>query len=316
MRLFRILPAGLALLAACGAEPPEPPDPASAAGWTLKTTGDLNGFFDCLDAQDRALVSAHRGGPAPGFPENAVETFARTLSLAPALIEFDVATSADGVLYLMHDDTLERTTNGVGEADALPWSAIRRLNLIDVNAQETEFHPASFAAALAFLKDRTITQIDFKRTTRYEDVVEEVRRQGAEDRVIYIAYSLAQAQKLHRLAPASMISLSIDNEEELDQAVAAGVPDDRLLAFTGLDAPNPRLAAVLDAEDVEVIFGTLGWRDSIDQRIARDGDEESYAEIAGLGVDIIATDRPVAAHRALAEAGRGAEAGLCGVSRF
>ena len=63
------------------------------------------------------LVSAHRGGPVPGLPENAVETFEYALNHAPALIETDVRRTADGVLVLMHDETLDRTTTGTGRVD-------------------------------------------------------------------------------------------------------------------------------------------------------------------------------------------------------
>lgn len=61
------------------------------------------------------MVSAHRGGPYPGFPENAIETFENVSKQTPAVIEFDVAISKDSVLVLMHDNTLERTTTGSGK---------------------------------------------------------------------------------------------------------------------------------------------------------------------------------------------------------
>src|SRR5690606_25051382 len=55
-------------------------------------------------SEDRVpLVSAHRGGPDIGFPENAIETFQRAASKMPAIIECDIALSKDSVLVLMHD---------------------------------------------------------------------------------------------------------------------------------------------------------------------------------------------------------------------
>lgn len=283
------------------------------SGWRVDPQGDLNAFFDCLDDNGAALVSAHRGGPYPGFPENALETIAEILKQAPALIEIDVATSSDGVLFLMHDDTLERTTTGSGEARAMTWAEISKLRLKDNDGARTAFHPPAFADVLAFTKDRTILQIDFKRSTRFEDVVNEVKRQGAGDRVIYIAYGFAAARKLHRLHPEAMISLSLDAGSELNRAVAAGIPADRLIGFTGTEDVRPRLFSILSDRDVEVIFGTLGGSRSIDREIARTGDNARYATIAGQGVDIIATDRPAAAHKALARAGRAPAAGQCGI---
>ena len=314
MRVY--LMASLLALAACGGQnaPSGALPKSSVSGWSIAPSGELNGFFDCLENKEIALVAAHRGGPATGFPENAIETFAHTLSAAPALLEIDVATSSDGVPYLMHDDTLERTTTGEGPIDGLSWAEVSALRL-KAKGRETAFHPPSLAEALSWAKGRTILEIDFKPSTRYEDVIAEINRQQAEDRVILIAYSSAQAARLHRLSPGAMISLSVSNASELSRTLAAGVPADRLLGFTGVETPNPRLFATLNNQGIEVIFGTLGGRQSIDDEIDATGGAARYAQIAGMGVDIIATDRPAAAQAALETAGRGATDGLCGITR-
>lgn len=307
-----------ALLIGCGGgESPShtnAPSGDHGAGWRLTTQGDLNMVFDCLDKAGLALVSAHRGGPADGLPENALETLQATLARVPAMVEIDVAQSADGVLFLMHDDRLERTTTGQGFADAAHWDQLKTLRLKDGDGDITAFAPPKFSDVLAWSKSRTIVQVDFKRSARYENVIDEIYRQGAEDRVILIAYSMASARKLHSLAPDMMISLSINSQSELNKAVAAGVPENRLIAFTGTQATRPRLLTLLDRRNIEGIFGTLGGAGSIDAEIARSGDEARYAEIADEGVDIIATDRPFAAFRALADDGRAPASGDCGVS--
>lgn len=303
------------LMAACSDPVRKPGPPAAGGGWTIDAGGDLNGFFECLEASGAALVSAHRGGPYPGYPENALETMAALLAEVPAIMEIDVAASADGVLYLNHDDTLERATTGAGRADALAWSDIQKLRLEDKDGRLTPFAPARFADALDWAKGRTILQIDFKQTARYEDVAAEINRQKAEGRVILIATSLASAEKLHRLLPGAMISLPLATQSELNRAVAAGIPDDRIIGFTGVADPRPRLFSILNGRDVEVIFGTLGGADSIDSHIARSGYEALYADIAAQGADIIATDRPREAFKALQEAGRAPESGACGIEK-
>jgi len=284
-------------------------------GWTLTPGGDLNGFFDCLEAEGVTLVSAHRGGPSPGYPENALETMAAMLARAPVIMEADVAASADGVHYLMHDATLERTTDGMGAVDALNWDEISALRLKDNDGALTRFSPTRFDDALAWAKTRTILQIDFKPSADFEAIAMEIRRQGAEHRVILIAYSIPAAQKLHRLLPDAMISLGLSSQSEINRAVAKGLPADRLLGFTGTEAPRPRLFSILNDRGVEVIFGTLGRESSIDTEIARSGEEARYASIAAQGVDIIATDRPAEAHAALVAANRAPRIGICGVNR-
>ncbi|MEZ5892713.1 MAG: glycerophosphodiester phosphodiesterase family protein [Parvularculaceae bacterium] len=307
--------AGLFLIAGCSADYSVPVEAGRAAGWSIAPDSDLNAMFDCLAGEGATLVAAHRGGPTAGYPENALETFENTLSAVPAFLEIDVATSSDGVPYLMHDDTLDRTTTGTGPIEALSWAEIRALRLEDNRGALTDFHPPAFADALAWAKGRTILEIDFKKSTRFEDVVSEIKRQQAEDRVLLIAYTMAQAERLHRLAPDVMISLSLSTQSDLNRTVAAGVPADRLLGFTGIDDPKPRLFSILNNQDIEVIFGTLGGRDSIDNEVAASGDDAFYGELAGMGVDIIATDRPFAAQAALEKAGRAAPAGRCGVAK-
>lgn len=287
---------------------------AAAAGWSLDAGGDLNGFFDCLEEAGASLVAAHRGGPAPGFPENALETFAHTLAETPALLEIDVAQSSDGVLYLMHDDTLERTTGDDGRVEALSWAQIAALRLKDENGTLTDFAPPRLDTVLAWANARTVLELDIKQSADYAILAETLRRQNAERGVILIAYSLAQAKKLHRLMPEAMVSLPLASHSELNQAVAAGLPADRLLGFTGLDAPDARLFDILEQRRIETIFATLGGRESLDRKMRETGDDGFYAEIAAMGADIIATDRPRAAQAALDAAGRAAESGECGVT--
>ena len=304
------------LLAACAPDEQSSPlaaDLVDQPGWRVAPAGDLNSFFDCLEGEGVTLVSAHRGGPYAGLPENAIETMAAILTDTPALMEIDVATSADGVLYLMHDDQLDRTTTGSGDANAADWADIRRLRLEDNSGDQTSFAPPRFEDALAWAEGKTILQIDFKRSTSYDDVADIVREQDAENRVILIAYSMASAAKLHRLMPEAMISLSVNSQSEVNRAVAAGVPADRILGFTGTESPRARLFSTLNSREIEVIFGTLGGRNSIDADIAAANENSRYAEIAGLGVDIIATDRPREAHRALEQSGRAAKSGVCGI---
>lgn len=85
---------------------------------------NLPAFFDCLRESGNALVAAHRGGPGPGYAENALPTLEHTTDATPALLEIDIARTRDNVLVLMHDDTVDRTTDGSG--------AVRDLTLAQV----------------------------------------------------------------------------------------------------------------------------------------------------------------------------------------
>ncbi|MEE4339853.1 glycerophosphodiester phosphodiesterase family protein [Erythrobacter sp.] len=307
------LVAAAALVGLAGLAPGES---NARGGWRLVPETSLSAMLDCLEAEGRTLVSAHRGGPSPGLPENAIATMDAVLTAIPAVMEVDVAQSADGVLFLLHDDRLDRTTTGEGVAAEKPWADLAALRLTDGAGWVTPYGIPTLAEALDWAKGRTVLQLDFKRSAPYEAVIDMVREKGMEDSVILIAYSVPAAKKLHDLAPEAMISLSVESPGALAEAVAAGIPAERIIAFTGTRLARPDLYAALDEADVEVIFGTLGRSpNSIDNVIARFGTDERYAELSQGGVDVIATDRPREAAAALAAAERLPEAGVCGVEQ-
>ncbi|HLT26257.1 MAG TPA: glycerophosphodiester phosphodiesterase [Zeimonas sp.] len=70
---------------------------------------------------------AHRGAGRLA-PENTLAALRVGRSFGYRMFEIDVKLSADGVALLMHDATLERTTDGRGPLDALPWAALARLD--------------------------------------------------------------------------------------------------------------------------------------------------------------------------------------------
>ena len=308
-RMWRFAVAGWAVLAA-------PLSAQEQGAWRLTPQTDLSAMLDCFEAAGQTLISAHRGGPTPGLPENAIPTMDALLAAHPAIMEVDVGKSADGVHFLLHDDRLDRTTTGTGEAAAQDWAALSQLKLKDNWGWVTPYAIPTLADALAWAKGRTVLQIDFKRSADYGAVAAAIREAGMANSVILIAYSVEQAATLHRTAPEMLLSVSVDAPGDVAALKAAGIPESRMVAFTGTRLPRPELYRELDKGDIEVIFGTLGRPPrSIDAVIDRYGMDERYAELGKEGVDILATDRPREAAAALAEAGRLPKAGQCGVSR-
>ncbi|PVY72921.1 glycerophosphodiester phosphodiesterase [Pectobacterium versatile] len=73
-------------------------------------------------------IVAHRGGGSLA-PENTLAAIDVGASLGHKMIEFDAKLSQDGQIFLLHDDTLERTSNGWGIAGELPWDKLVRLDV-------------------------------------------------------------------------------------------------------------------------------------------------------------------------------------------
>jgi glycerophosphoryl diester phosphodiesterase len=70
---------------------------------------------------------AHRGAGKIA-PENTLAAMRAGHARGYRMVEFDVKLSADGVAFLLHDDTLDRTTTGSGPADALTWAELSKLD--------------------------------------------------------------------------------------------------------------------------------------------------------------------------------------------
>lgn len=73
------------------------------------------------------IVFAHRGACAYA-PENTCSAFELALQQGASAIEFDVKLSADGQVVVIHDQSVDRTTNGSGKVGSLPLAALRQLD--------------------------------------------------------------------------------------------------------------------------------------------------------------------------------------------
>ncbi len=246
------------------------------------------------------FVSAHRGGPQPGYPENALETFDLTTAYGPALIELDIRKSKDGVLHLMHDRTLDRTTTGQGPVADTEWSDIQALYLRDNAGNVTAFRVPSFAAALDWARGRAILMLDMKRGVTGAEVLSAVQAHSAQDYVIFITRSLDEAKALYAADPRIMVNSRARNMDELAELMAAPIPAKHMVVWTGLQMRPPAFYNAIHAAGMVAAMGTLGFDDrAIDRQILAAGDDRRYLEIYQSGVDIISSDRHWAVHQQL-----------------
>ena len=75
----------------------------------------------------RPLILGHRGASAYA-PENTLRAFALALEQGAGGVELDVTLSADGVPMVIHDDTVDRTTNGRGPVNSVTQAALQQLD--------------------------------------------------------------------------------------------------------------------------------------------------------------------------------------------
>lgn len=264
----------------------------------IRTSGPELGLVEFMSyPQPKAPpISAHRGGGFPGYPENCLESFAHISQQAHVLIECDVRMTADSVLMLMHDASLNRTTTGTGLVTAFNWSDLDSLRLLDSDEKPTEFLIPSLEQTLRWAKaNKVILTLDVKRGVPFERVVTAINDIEAHSIAAVITYNLTDASHVYELDSSLLISVGMRNEEEYNWAMGSGIPPRNMIAFTGTRLSDPVLYEKIHGQGILTIMGTMGNLDGM----AETKGDTLYKEWQKMGVDIFSTDRPIEAYEAL-----------------
>jgi len=157
------------------------------------------------------LIIAHRGDSAHR-PENTLASFASALELGVELVEMDVQLTRDGAVVVIHDASVDRTTDGSGRVREQTLVELRRLSagypLRFGSAFAGERVP-TLAEALGLLRDRARAMIEIKSESVSDDAeggiealtVAEVRRAGLERDVALISFDRRALVRCRELAP-------------------------------------------------------------------------------------------------------------------
>ena len=205
------------------------------------------------------LVIAHRG--ASGYaPENTQAAFRRAVALGANFIETDLQLSRDARFVAIHDQSVERTTNGKGRVHDLTLADLRRLDA-----------GSWFGSEFAAEQIPTLEEIlDFSK--KYDVVfylelkpggswggehalVGALRESGEIPRTVVISFDAPILQKLRQIEPTLMTGLLYDGQLDspVDKALEVGA---RQLAVRG-DLVTPALLADARKHDLQVVCWTV-----------------------------------------------------------
>ena len=122
---------------------------------------ELQAYFTYDPGRD-IIVSGHRGGMMPGYPENCIESCEKTLSMMPTFFEVDFSFTRDSVMVLMHDLTIDRTTNGKGRVADYTYEELQGFRLIDRDGKLTPYRIPRLKDMLEWGKDKVAFNFDNK----------------------------------------------------------------------------------------------------------------------------------------------------------
>jgi glycerophosphoryl diester phosphodiesterase len=241
------------------------------------------------------LLSAHRGGAGAGFPENCLATFEATLRAGWAALEIDLRRTKDGVIVLLHDATLDRTTDGQGPVGDRTLAELRTLRLKDRAGRLTDHRIPTLDEAMAWARGKTLLFLD-KKDVPVSDVVRFVTERRAESFALLMAYSAPEAAECHRINPAMMLEVMMGTAARFEEFARTGVPWENVIAFVGHTATaDSDLCRRIRERGASTMAGTsrnldrdllAGRASTIEPQLP------GYRALLASGVDVIETDVP------------------------
>ncbi|MEL6244952.1 MAG: glycerophosphodiester phosphodiesterase family protein [Pseudomonadota bacterium] len=253
-------------------------------------------YLACLRDDDVMIVSAHRGGPTPGYAENGLATIANTLSQAPFLVEVDIRMTADGVFVLLHDEDLSRTTTGEGLIAETTSADLAALQLVDNDGLPTGHPIPTLAEALDWARGRAFLQLDVKSGAPIDAVAAQVVERDAAPFAAVIAYTVEYALRAASVDEDLTVSVEILDTETLDLLETGGLSAERLMAWTGIETERPNLWASLNDRGVSAAWGSLWY---LDRQVIENGQTEEFARLAEVGLDVLSSDIHLEAFQAV-----------------
>jgi glycerophosphoryl diester phosphodiesterase len=173
------------------------------------------------------MVIAHRGASSYA-PENTLAAFDLALAMGVRHIELDVACTSDGHIVVIHDDTVDRTTNGSGPVTRHTLAALRALDAGSwFGDQFTEERIPTFHEVLERYKGRAHlhTEIKGHSPSLAQRTADVIRTHGMEEQVTMTSFQHVRLEEMRAYAPALPTGwLVVEvNEAVIAQARAMGV---------------------------------------------------------------------------------------------
>lgn len=155
---------------------------------------------------ERPLVFAHRGAKAVA-PENTIPAFLKAIELGADGVELDIQFSADGALVVIHNPTLEQTTDGHGRVTSFTLEELKQLDAgakFDPRFAGTRL--CTLEEALDAIGDRLLVNIEMKSFAMgtdgmAEQVAEIIRKRALYDQVIVSSFNPFALRRLKRTDP-------------------------------------------------------------------------------------------------------------------
>ncbi|MDR0395306.1 MAG: glycerophosphodiester phosphodiesterase family protein [Tannerella sp.] len=258
---------------------------------SFKKTEDLQAYFAYKAGSGSVLISGHRGGREPGYPENSIGGFQNVLNRMPAFFEIDPRLTKDSVIVLMHDATLDRTTNATGKLSGYTWAELQSVRLKDSEGRVTSEKIPTLEDVINWSRGKTIINLD-KKDVPFHLIVDLIKKLKAEKHVMLTVHTGEQARYYSERLPGIMLSAFARNDTEYESLATNGVPWKCMIAYVGpaINDANKHIVEKLHSHGVRCMVSFAPTHDQLKTAEER---RDAYKREIEKRPDIIESDLPV-----------------------
>lgn len=250
--------------------------------------------------ESKVLVASHRGDWR-NYADNSIEGIEGCIRMGVDIVEIDVSKTKDGHLILMHDKTVDRTTNGKGLVEDFTLAEIKELKLRNGLGRASEFKVPTLEEAMLVAKGKIKVNLD-KADKYFADVYEVLEKTGT------VEQTVIKSDKPYS-------ELRAEHGEHLDKMIfmpVVNIKEETTIAHLDslLDQKYPYYEIVFKTEDKEKLHHikdklkdteSVIWINSLwpslcggysDDRALKDADATWGYLVDSLSAGILQTDRP------------------------
>ncbi|MEJ7692285.1 glycerophosphodiester phosphodiesterase family protein [Daejeonella sp.] len=255
----------------------------------IKNSKQLIDYFR-YTGNDLPIISGHRGGTTKGYPENCIPTLENTLKYTPAFFEIDPRLTKDGCVVLMHDATLERTTNGTGKVSDYTYAELQKFRLKDPEGNVTPYPIPLLTDVIKWSKGKAVLNLDHKDVPL--EMTEKIINEVGNEVIMLTIHSPEQAKFYLKNNPEAMFSAHILTRKAFDNYEKAGIPWTNMIAYIG-PKNKPENKELLDLLHSRGVMCMISAAPSYEKLTEANERAVNYRDTFRQGADILESDLPV-----------------------
>jgi glycerophosphoryl diester phosphodiesterase len=242
-------------------------------------------------------IAGHRGGYYYEHPESSLPLFAsiaKKFKSDTIIVELDLRKSKNGTIYIMHDQTVDRTTNGTGKIAELEDAYLNGLFLKKENGEPTRQRIPTFDDVLIFIKKKNINLMLDIKTPIHAEAYALVQKYNMQNRMLTLTFNMELTKKVAALSNQIALSALIESEKDWQEYKEIGMLRGKKIAYINSKIPVSLIEELKKSQILIMADVSETLRNS-----GKPLDADGYKKkITDQMLDILITDFPIEARRA------------------